>query len=167
MSRVMHIRFIRHNEKCARNDDTMKLVSSDGLTFKATFTSGETRTSTNATMTDCGVFRWIRSVIGLLHMDADPYQFIQLDLPLMPSVLLKVKNLDDLYNRVLNAIEVHLDNWPAKKPAASRSSLLNTAGIAERSDDEVVEDPYSDMPPLIPLTPTTSYPVRTHHYFLD
>ena len=99
-------------------------------------------------------------------MDADPYQFIQLDLPLMPSVLLKVENLDDLYHTVLNAFEVHLDNWPAKKPAASRSSPLNTAGIAERSDDEV-EDPYSDMPPLIPLTPTTSYPVRTHHYFMD
>ena len=99
-------------------------------------------------------------------MDADPYQFIQLDLPLMPSVLLKVENLDDLYHTVLNAFEVHLDNWPTKKSAASRSSPLNTAGIAERSDDEV-EDPYSDMPPLIPITPAASYPVRTHHYFMD
>ena len=111
-NRLINIRFIRQNEKRAKNDDTMRIWSDDGQTFTVSFRSGDTKKSLVTTMSDTAVFRWIRHTISLLEKDVDPFQFVQLDLPLMPSVLIKATELESSYNRILDAVEFHLDNWP-------------------------------------------------------
>jgi len=166
MSHLMNIRFIRRNEKCAKNDDTMKIISSDGKTYSVVFTQGETKKSTLVSMSDSAVFRWVRHTMSLLARDADPFEFVQLDLPLMPSVMVKVKELDSAYNTILNAVEFHLDNWPIKPRTLSSESDENafipgnTAFCCDHEEDE--ED---DMPPLIPIDEPQQF--RTHHIFLD
>jgi hypothetical protein len=174
-SQLINIRFIRQNEKLAKNDDTMRIWSDDGQTFTVMFRSGETKKSVMTTMSDSAVFRWIRHTITLLEKDVDPFQFIQLDLPLMPSVLINAKDLYTSYNRILDAVEFHLDNWPMTSkladPAGS-AAPVNT-GFASASDVETEdEEDYSDMPDLIPSEEYQhNYPtrqaVRTHHMFLD
>lgn len=168
MSHLMNIRFIRQNEKCAKNDDTMKIISSDGENYDVVFTQGETKKSTLVSMSDSAVFRWVRHTISLLERDADPFEFVQLDLPLMPSVLVKVKELDSAYNTILNAVEFHLDNWPVKPRTLSHP--VNTAFCcdheeAEEEAEEEEEEDYDDMPPLIPIDAPQQF--RTHHIFLD
>ena len=177
----MNIRFIRQNEKCAKNDDTMKIISSDGENYDVVFTQGETKKSTLVSMSDSAVFRWVRHTISLLERDADPFEFVQLDLPLMPSVLVKVKELNGAYNTILNAVEFHLDNWPIKPRTLSSESdanvslPINTAFCCDH-EEEAEEEDYSDMPDLIPVDDNHflhhhNYPtrqaVRTHHIFLD
>lgn len=107
----------------------------------------------------------------------DPFQFIQLDLPLMPSVLINAEELGISYNRILEAVEFNLDNWPvlsvaepAPALAAPATAPVNT-GFVSASDAE----DYSDMPGLIPVDECSNYQhhyptrqaVRTHHMFLD
>lgn len=183
-SRMINIRFIRKNEKLAKNDDQMRIWSNDGQTFTVMFKSADTKKSTVTTLTDRGVFRWMRHTISLLENDVDPFQFIQLDLPLMPSVLINAEELGISYNRILDAVEFNLDNWPtvnkvlaatvpAPAPAAGAGEPVNT-GFASASDVE--DEDYSDMPGLIPADECdnhyhhgypTSQAVRTHHIFLD
>jgi len=176
-SQLINIRFIRQNEKLAKNDDTMRIWSDDGQTFTVMFRSGETKKSVITTLSDSGVFRWIRHTITLLEKDVDPFQFIQLDLPLMPSVLINAKDLYTSYNRILDAVEFHLDNWPmtsklaAPVLAAPAEAPVNT-GFASASDVEEEEEDYSDMPDLISTEEyqhhyPTRQAVRTHHMFLD
>lgn len=181
-SQLINIRFIRRNEKLAKNDDTMRIWSDNGQTFTVMFRSGETKKSVVTTMSDSAVFRWIRHTISLLEKDVDPFQFVQLDLPLMPSVLIKATELGASYNRILDAVEFHLDNWPtsskvlaAEAPASPASGPVNT-GFVSASDIETEDDDedYSDMPGLIPADESQihhQYPtrqaVRTHHMFLD
>jgi hypothetical protein len=181
-SRMINIRFIRKNEKLAKNDDQMRIWSTDGQTFTVSFRSGDTKKSTVTTLTDSGVFRWMRHTINLLEKDVDPFQFVQLDLPLMPSVLIDAKELNASYNRILDAIEFHLDNWPVLSVVEPASAPVNTGFSAEAED-------YSDMPELIPAAASrvtlhieenqenqenqmyhhypTRQAVRTHHMFLD
>lgn len=173
---MINIRFIRQNEKRAKNDDQMRIWSSDGQTFTVSFKSGDTKKSTVTTLTDRGVFRWMRHTISLLENDVDPFQFLQLDLPLMPSVLINANELGLSYNRILDAVEFNLDNWPVisvPEPAAAGSEPVNTGFSAEAEADT---NDYSDMPGLIPIDECHnsyhhSYPtrqaVRTHHMFLD
>jgi hypothetical protein len=162
----MNIRFIRYNEKYAKNDDTMKIISSDGENYDVVFTQGETKKSTLVSMSDSAVFRWVRHTISLLARDADPFEFVQLDLPLMPSVMVKVKELDSAYNTILNAVEFHLDNWPIKPRTSEANTSLpvNTAFCCDHEDEDEEED-YDDMPPLIPIDEPQQF--RTHHMFLD
>ena len=184
-SRLINIRFIRPNEKRAKNDDQMRIWSNDGQTFTVMFKTGDTKKSVITTLSDAAVFRWVRYTIGLLERDSDPFQSVQLDLPLMPSVLINAKELGSAYNRILDAVEFHLDNWPTVAIAAAASapvfnapasapgsSPVNTGfAEAEAEDDE----DYSDMPELIPNDDCCNhhhhYPtrqaVRTHHMFLD
>ena len=170
-SQLINIRFIRRNEKLAKNDDTMRIISDDGQTFTVTFRSGETKKSVMTTMSDSAVFRWIRHTITLLEKDVDPFQYVQLDLPLMPSVLINAKDLGSSYNRILDAVEFHLDNWPLiSSTPASAGAPVNT-GFVSASDVE--EEDYSDMPDLISEDEChqhhypTRHAVRTHHMFLD
>ena len=168
-SQLMHIRFIRRNENNSKNDDTVRFVSIDGSKFDLTFTSGDTKKSTTVSLSDGQVFRWTRNMVNLLANDADPFEYVQMDMPLMPSILLKVSELDDNYNTVLNAVEFNLDNWPLYAPSSTKveePSRLNT-GFYEAEDDEEEEEEYdySDMPALVPITPPQR--VRTHHTFLD
>jgi hypothetical protein len=151
------------------------------------FRSGDTKKSTITTLTDSAAFRWVRQTINLLEKDADPFQFIQLDLPLMPSVLINAKDLGSSYNRILDAVEFHLDNWPTisvpafAAPAAAEAPVNTGFTSAEDEDEdeeaeeEEEEEDYSDMPDLIPADESinhyhhyqTRQAVRTHHLFLD
>ena len=185
-SRLINIRFIRRNEKFAKNDDQMRIWSNDGQTFMVMFKTGDTKKSVITTLSDSAVFRWVRYTIGLLERDSDPFQSVQLDLPLMPSVLINAKELDSAYNRILDAVEFHLDNWPTvaiaasapapafNAPASAPAEAPVNTGFASASDAEDDED-YSDMPELIPNDACCNYQhhyptrqaVRTHHMFLD
>ena len=182
MSRMINIRFIRQNEKLAKNDDQMRLWSDDGQTFTVSFRSGDTKKSTITTLSDSAVFRWVRQTINLLEKDVDPFQFVQLDLPLMPSVLINAKDIGSSYNRILDAVEFHLDNWPTiSVPAEAADAPVNTGFTSasaeeaeEEEDEDEDEEDYSDMPGLIPVEECdyhhhypTRQAVRTHHMFLD
>ena len=173
-TRMINIRFIRQNEKHAKNDDQMRIWSSDGQTFTVSFKSGDTKKSTVTTLSDSAVFRWMRHTINLLEKDSDPFQSIQLDLPLMPSVLINAKELGSSYNRILDAVEFHLDNWPVISVPEPASAPVNTGFSAAAAEEE--EEDYSDMPELVSADECHnsyhhSYPtrqaVRTHHMFLD
>ena len=148
------LRFIRKGAT-ANTDDTVTITrnNNNNDTYTLTYTYGDTKIKVprSLTLTDSGVFKWMRNTLRLLENDADPFDLIQLDSPFVPSVVINPTKLHDSYHNLLDVLEFHLDNWP------------------EEEEGEEVD--YSEMPPLIPLFPNSLTPIRhthgRHHLFLD
>ena len=130
------LRFLRKNCESSLDDIVQIEKLANGL-YRLKYTYGFTHVKSKSfclTLDDRTLFWWVRVLLRLVEKDAEPFESIQIDLPMLPSVLIDVKTLDDSYHTILDAIEFHLDNWPV-------------------SEDE-------DMPPLLPieLPSTTSEP---------
>ena len=179
------IRFIRRADALkpsGRNDDVIRIHRVGADLYNVAFTPRDAE-RTESVMPDTGVWRWLRATIGLLERDGDPFKCVQLDLPLMPSILLEVRRLGDAYHHILDAVAVHLDNWPGALQrtvvaAAEEEDSVVSESAEEDEDAESVEseDEYVDMPPLVHAATGRYYvagpnatwiPRGRHHLFLD
>jgi hypothetical protein len=150
---TIRLLFIRKNSS-SKNDDRVTIRRLGANQFNLSYTYGESKSKTahKLVLTDRAVFRWVRNVIGLLEKDNDPFDSVQVDFPFMPTVLFDVSKLGDAYHAFLDALEFHLDNWPAPAPApaAEAETEDEDEDEDEQEDMEMEEDEYADMPPLIP-----------------
>jgi hypothetical protein len=155
------IRFIRSQDALAKTDDMVYITRYAYNQYNLSYTYGEAKVKTahNLVLSDKAVFRWMRATIAILEKDADPFHQVQMDTPFMPSVLFNVNELGAAYHPLLDALEFHLDNWPAPPVLPSHEG-------EEEADDEgyYQGEEYDDMPPLVSMS--NSYHGR-QHLFLD
>jgi hypothetical protein len=148
----IRIRFIRANAS-AKNDDTVVIYRLGANQFSLAYTYGDVATKNphRVVLNDRAVFRWMRNLIGLLEKDVDPFEHIQLDLPFMPSVLFDAAKLGDSYHSMLDALEFHLDNWPAPAPVLNPEDEMDDEDEEDELDEEEYNDEnnYADMPNLV------------------
>ena len=84
-------------------------------------------------MTADDVYYYLHSLITLLPLDEDKYAAVQFDMPLMPSVLVRVKKLHTIIHHVLYHFYFIKDNWPNKIierfriPNSVAMSMVHTA----------------------------------------
>ncbi len=138
------IRFIRKNaDTKGLSDDRVTVQTLGDNKFKLSYVYCDTKKKqrNSLVLSDTQMFKWLRHTIALVENDDEPFEAIQMDLPLMPSVLFNVNRLDKVYHTILDAFEFHLNNWTPV-------------------------DEYADMPPLEPDTPVQLRRGR-HHLFLD
>lgn len=150
------IRFIRPGGS-ANSDDKVVITRLGPNQFNLSYTYGDVKSKTphNLVLTDRAVFRWMRTTIGILEKDADPFSMVQLDTPFMPSVVFDAGKLGDAYHSLLNALEFHLDNWPVPPVLED---------YEDEDEDEEEEEGYEDMPSLVNI----AHSQRGHqHLFLD
>jgi hypothetical protein len=150
------IRFIR-KDSLSKTDDMVVISRYAHNQFNLSYTYGEAKVKTahELVLSDKAVFRWMRATIALLEKDADPFEMVQLDTPFMPSVVFKVDELGDAYHPLLDALEFHLDNWPAPP-------VLNPEDDGDYLANDIYDEVDDDMPPLVPVSRQ-----GRHHLFLD
>jgi hypothetical protein len=68
---------------------------------------------------DTGIFRWFRSMIGLLEADVEPFYRVQLDFPAAPSIMINTRRIGDHYHTILNALELWLNDGELSTPVAA------------------------------------------------
>lgn len=167
---MITLRFIRSGTGAANDDKiiiTMKGVDNYNLSF--TYGDVKVKKDISATLSGNDVFRWMRSAIGLLELDTDPFKSIQVDFPLMPSVLIDAKNIDAAYNKLLNALEFHLDNWPKAPtcPTCPNPQEIETDDVFEsEAEAELESESESESEPVMPELIRMPSFVR-HHIFCD
>lgn len=144
------IRIVRQNGVDS-NDDTV-VINHLGDRFSLKYTYGDTQRKTPfyLMLTDRALLKWVRVLIRLLENDSEPFASIQIDFPVMPTIMVNVNELSKAYNTILDAMEFHIDNWPT---------------------DEAPYTPHSprtqeELPPLIPISPPAGEWNRNHHLFL-
>lgn len=168
--RSMTFRFIRDNSTDGASDD-IATISYGGnniykLKFKTPHSEGVADKPVVMMLDDRQIFRWVRRMISLMECDTDPFTGIQLDFPVMPSVMIEVKNLSRDYTALLDAVEFQLDNWTNTMVKTDVPKAPARVSYTQRTD---VDD---DMPPLVPVGTSnwsfmTPPRVNRHHLFFD
>ena len=157
------IRLIRNTES-KKEDDMIKITRLDSTTFKLTYSYGfATGAGARPNSIECNadtVFRWLRSTIDLLQHDDDPFDSLQLESQMLPSIIVLTKNLNRSYTTIMNAVEFQLNNWPQDPMpplvAMNNASLWKSWGGApkdaeesEDSEESTIEgeeeDEYDDL----------------------
>ena len=130
------LRFIRKNG-LSQSDDiaTIEKLGVNQYSLQYTYGLSSNKKPFRIVLNDRKLFWWVRVLLRLLKKDTDPFESVQIDLPILPSVLINVQAMDGSYHTILDAIEFHLDNWPS---------------------NEGQEDEYEDLPALLPITPPTT-----------
>ena len=112
MSSQITIRFIRKGE--SPNTDAKVVIHNVGENlYSLSFTDGysEVRRTHSAILNDRNLFRWLRITLRLLEHDSDPFESVQMDLPIMPSFMVDIVKVHRAYHTILDMVEFHLDNW--------------------------------------------------------
>lgn len=95
-----------------------------------------------------GVLRWIRRILRLLEEDVDPFEYLQLNLPAMPSTMFSISNLSNNYTTILNAVEFYLDD------------------ISKMKESHSPEISQPITPPATPISRECPHaPIRRHLFF--
>jgi hypothetical protein len=133
------IRLLRKNSNDLKNDDviTMKRVANE--TIRVTFSNATATVKHVATLDNKEAWNWLRNILGLLTADADPFEGVQLDFPLTPSIMVDVRELDQHYHRIMDAMEFFLDN---------EVRSVKKARAPEEEDED--DDDDDSMPELLP-----------------
>ena len=169
----MTFRFIRDNSTNGATDDIATISYAGNniykLKFKTPHSEGVADKPVVMMLDDKQTFRWVRRMISLLECDTDPFTGVQLDLPVMPSIMLEVKNLSRDYSALLDAVEFQLDNW---SNTVVRTEVPKAPARASYNAQRAVDDDADSMPPLVPVGTSnwsfmTPPRVNRHHLFFD
>jgi hypothetical protein len=112
-SNTLCIRFIRANQS-GETDDRVLIRPLSLKLYGLTYIYGESVSqSYDVVLSDSTVFRYIRNLIDLYSSDADPFESLQFDFPLMPSILIRLTDLETVGPSILDAVDFHLDHLTA------------------------------------------------------
>jgi hypothetical protein len=179
-------RFIHTTDAKASEDDLCNVnrVGDNSFSLAYTYLSLTNAKYTNTvTVNSNGVLQWIRRAMDMLERDAEPLARMQIDFPLLPSIIFNVNELGSHYHAILDAVEFTVDNWPTKstvQPKAAAAAVAVPATPAATAPaappplrrqnwDTMSASTDSSMPSLISMNRagvTTRSQLR-QHLFLD
>ena len=164
-------RFIHMNDAKASEDDMCHVTKSGENSFVLDYSyrnNVNVKCTNTLTVNSDSVLQWTRRVIDMLERDAEPLARMQIDFPMLPSIIFNVNELGQHYNAILDAVEFSVDNWATRKvPQVTRAPVA--APLRRQNWDAMSASTDSSMPSLIPMNRTgvtTRSQVR-QHLFLD
>ena len=147
MPPTLSLRFIRKSSNKDATTDDVVLIRKEGVRFAVTFRYNNNYSDSPSTQTGTLVAadlkKYVSNILHFLHEDVDPFEFLQLDVPLMPSALFAVNRIGSAYNGILNAVQFFIDQEP---------------------DQELAEEPYEQIHTHLPSRSGKSR-CRSHLFF--
>jgi hypothetical protein len=141
-SNTLCIRFIRANQS-GETDDRVLIRPLSLKLYSLTYIYGESVSqSYDVVLSDSTVFRYIQNLIDLYSSDADPFESLQFDFPLMPSILIRVDELDTAGRAILEAVDFHLDHM-TPSPSAKIARAIKLKNDIRQSDTYVNRMPLN------------------------
>lgn len=146
-STMFSIQFIR--KVANKGQDDRAIIKCIGVDkYKITYSDATVQNKMTFETNGYGVLRWVRRVMRLLEEDVDPFEYLQLDIPTMPSTMFSIPTLSYNYTTILNAVEFYLDE------------ISNSTGIRPVETPRL-RDVLECTPPMTPLA--TSLPRECPH----
>lgn len=155
------IRFITRESSKASDDkhDTARIIRNAEGDYTLLYHYGDLGVSHTMSLSDTGIFRWMRRTLNLIEADDQPIYELQIDWPMMPPVLILAKNLGQAHHTILDALEFHLDNWASApiRPLSPPPTLLEETIPIASSPMSMDSPPYNFR----------QRPCGRHHMFFD
>ena len=124
----MVLHFIRKNGGPSTNDDTITiqpkwraLSTNEDISlleyvvsteFAATGMAGNKPQKNYMRLMGNQLMTYVENLLNLSLLDEEPFESIQVDAPCVPSVLLKLDNVSDAVQSILQIMQVCISNWP-------------------------------------------------------
>jgi len=129
----LYLRFLR-KDASSKVDDVVKIECLFEDLYNVTYTYGESakpRKSCHSAYLDRrGVYKYTRTLLQLLQQDVDPFEFVQFDFPLMPSILFNIASLKNReYHTILDALECHLKNQTPSNDYRNKSNAVTNTHL--------------------------------------
>ena len=106
------VTFIRANNA---GDDVARFAPDDNGDVHMTMRFGNTANGKpiikTAVLDAQELYNWFHSTLRLMDADYDPFEYYQIDFPLMPSVLIHHRELHHHFESIMDAVDIHLANW--------------------------------------------------------
>jgi len=112
MAPTLSLRFIRKVSNRDATTDDVVLIRKEGVRFAVTFrysNSEGDEVPQTGTLVAADLTKYISNILHFLHEDVDPFEFIQVDVPLMPSALFAVNRIGSAYDGILTAVQFFID----------------------------------------------------------
>ena len=132
----------------------------------------EYQVKTTTEMTADGLLTYIDSLLDLLYYDEDPFEGIQFDIPNLPSIFVKPKNIDLVKDRVLTFMKALVNStisWPMNshiyRPSVVESEVHVKKEKKNKHHKQHKQHPcYSETVPVRDASQYSS-PTREHLFF--
>jgi len=185
----IEIRFIHHNSVPADNKDHVVRIKKNGSQFVWRYREDHSSSVQTVRMTREEVFTHLDTLMGVLAWDAQPYKYVQLTQPALPSVLFHAAHVAWNLPAFKASLALTFDNWPenmtvSEATAAAGDDVMEDVDDAaededddaeddddddaedEDADDDVEDDDaeYADMPPLVAYDEVQGLPGRPCGY---
>ena len=163
-------RFIHTKDAKASEDDLCHVTKSGENSFVLDYSYRNyvnVKCTNTVTVNSDGVLQWTRRVIDMLERDAEPLARMQIDFPMLPSIIFNVNELGQHYNAILDAVEFTVDNWATRKVPQAQAQAQ--APPSRQNWDTMSASTNSSMPSLIPMNRTgvTTRSQLRQHLFMD
>jgi hypothetical protein len=137
-SKIIRLRFQRDNNNSSK-DDIIRITYIGER--KAVVSYSYYATDTHATkqvMSHNMLTNYLSSMFFLIAADMDPFQAVQIDMPLMPSVCLPPNRLSWEAHNILKQIDLLFDGWvSAEDDIFAEEESLEASSV---EDEEAAED---------------------------
>ena len=117
MAPTFSLRFIRKASNRDATTDDVVLIRKEGRRFSLTFrysNSESVEVPQTGTLVAADLKKYISNILHFLHEDVDPFEYLQVDVPLMPSALFAVNRIGSAYDSILSAVQFFIDQ-PAEE----------------------------------------------------
>ena len=163
-------RFIHTKDAKASEDDLCHVTKSGENSFVLDYSYRNyvnVKCTNTVTVNSDGVLQWTRRAIDMLERDSEPLSRMQIDFPLLPSIIFNVNELGLHYNAILDAVEFTVDNWATRKVPSTPQATPAVAPppLRRQNWDNMSASTNSSMPSL--RTGVTTRSQLRQHLFLD
>lgn len=160
---MIHIRFLKNDSDF---DDQFRVTRSPDAEdhFDVSYTYAKTRrTLCRRSLTADRVTTWIRQMILLVLADDEPFDQVQLEVPMMPVTLFNVEELMENYRILTEAVQFSLENWPEE------DEMSTIAHSTEDEDEDEDDEEGHPSPPMggCPMDEEGIQERGRHHQFFD
>lgn len=127
MATVGTIAFFIQRKDDARGrskDDVINIAPAEHGLYSVTYRSEAEPQLGNRQMilSEFDTLRYVQSMMDMLVLDNDPFEFVQISMPSMPSTVHRTELLADqnLRNNIFTAMKITMHSWPHRKATIRR-----------------------------------------------
>jgi len=108
---------LQREDETEKTDDKIyvfKEESYDSYTIR--YTEGDSKIKfVNSSLSGAKVIESMRKILRMLTLDEKPFQYIQVSIPSMPTILVKPQNLtSQTRDLIYDSMEMTMDDWPVR-----------------------------------------------------
>lgn len=100
-----------------KTDDKIYIFKEESYdSYTIRYTEGDSKVKfVNSGLTGTKVVESMRKILRMLTLDEKPFEYIQVSIPCMPTILVKPQNLtSQTRNLIYDSMEMTMDDWPVR-----------------------------------------------------